>query len=291
MPLDGHGVTLHHTMPGSISILRCGAGQRRQTSATSPDDLCAACEWSQGLQSGNRRSFCPVTHSFVCPESPAREASSRAAFTPLRFLSIRSPRAPPVLPVCLMTFASSLDLPPTGRHFDHASTHAPRACVGSRLSGGLAAAPRRPRSPSGTRYRAAERVPNSNIFDPKTAPLISSLQSGAHRYRFWCRAAVGGARTTVSARAAIRKQNPTNFNLGIYRQPASPGRRSRLQAGRFTFAARTASIRIIWTALPCRSQRFGGSFSDLINPKDIETLRVYHRRLSGGVRRTTRSDF
>lgn len=88
----GSGGVLHHT--DVESLVRAGThspnGVHRPT-ATAPLDACAACEWTQGLQTGSG-SVCqvppPLDFLSACPDAAPRA-------TLIRAFGSYSPRAPP----------------------------------------------------------------------------------------------------------------------------------------------------------------------------------------------------
>ncbi len=110
-------------------------------------------------------------------------------------------------------------------------------------------------------------TPNSNIFDPAHAPEIV-LQIGVRRYALVPR--TNGPETIIGQRQ-IEQQNPPNFNAVIAaRTPgvaAAPSGTIHVRGshGQYTYYLDGAPL----------PSNVGGSFSDLINPKDIQTLRVY----------------
>ena len=123
----------------------------------------------------------------------------------------------------------------------------------------LSAGAQTPTVPPGT--------PNSNIFDPARAPEIV-IQIGVRRYVLVPR--TGGGETTIGQKQ-IEQTNPTNFNAlvaaktpGVAQAPSGEIH-VRGSHGQYTYYLDGAPL----------PSNVGGSFSDLINPKDIENLRVY----------------
>ncbi|MBV9848661.1 MAG: TonB-dependent receptor plug domain-containing protein [Armatimonadetes bacterium] len=110
-------------------------------------------------------------------------------------------------------------------------------------------------------------TPNSNIFDPTRAPEIV-IRIGVRRYVLVPH--TNGSETTISQRQ-IEQTNPQNFNSlvaaktpGVAQAPSGEIH-VRGSHGQYTYYLDGAPL----------PSNVGGSFSDLINPKDIETLRVY----------------
>ena len=110
-------------------------------------------------------------------------------------------------------------------------------------------------------------APNSNIFDPAHAPEIV-LRIGVRRYVLVPR--IGGGSTVIGQRQ-IERTNPQNFNdvvqHSIAGAAAAPSGEIHVRGshGQYTYFLDGAPL----------PSNVGGSFSDLVNPKDIQTLRVY----------------
>ncbi len=90
MGTDG---VLHHTEGGTSG---CAAASVRHATAPAPPDTCAACEWTQGMQTGTLTvSHAPSPLFLLQPRlQPVLRRLTR------RVLRRRSPRAPPLFLTC-----------------------------------------------------------------------------------------------------------------------------------------------------------------------------------------------
>lgn len=135
------------------------------------------------------------------------------------------------------------------------------ACLATLPRAALAQAPAAPMPPS---------VPNSNIFDPNRAPIIV-IRIGAHRLVLVPRT-VGGAEV-IHLNAADHKADQGFSHLITSTVAGAASSASgefhvRGSHGQYTYYLDGAPL----------PESVSGSFSDLIDPKNIETLRV----LTGG---------
>ncbi len=90
MGTDG---ALHHTDGVSSS---CAASSLHRLTAAAPADNCAACQWTQGMQTG-ALSVCQVQSPLLTLQPRLQPALRRLA---RRALRQRSPRAPPLFLMC-----------------------------------------------------------------------------------------------------------------------------------------------------------------------------------------------
>jgi len=111
-------------------------------------------------------------------------------------------------------------------------------------------------------------VPNSNIFDPKTAPLIV-VHIELHRLALVPRSS--GSATSLGAGAIENKPNNTSLSSIIASSVAGA---AAAPSGEIHIRGSHGQYSYYLDGAPLPSN-VSGSFSDLINPKDIETLRVY----------------
>jgi hypothetical protein len=113
-------------------------------------------------------------------------------------------------------------------------------------------------------------TPNSNIFDPGQAPVIV-LQIGVRRYVLVPKAT--GSETTISGKS-LEQKGITTFSQAITQNvagaAAAPSGEIHIRGshGQYTYYLDGAPL----------PSNINGSFSDLIDPKDIESLKV----LDGG---------
>ncbi|MDQ2800775.1 MAG: hypothetical protein M3Y13_14185 [Armatimonadota bacterium] len=96
----GTGGVLHHTeeesfgLLGAHSLVLPSAGSIHRTTIAAPPDMCAACEWTQGLLGGT-----VAVYHVQTPLLLLRPISLDLTPAPTRrVLRLRSPRAPPVFP-------------------------------------------------------------------------------------------------------------------------------------------------------------------------------------------------
>lgn len=91
---------MHHTEEGTFGLLRSHSsalhspGSIHRLVAAAPADMCAACEWTQGLL-GRTVAVCHVQMPLLLLRPRAIELTPAP---PRRVLRLRSPRAPPVFP-------------------------------------------------------------------------------------------------------------------------------------------------------------------------------------------------
>ena len=111
-------------------------------------------------------------------------------------------------------------------------------------------------------------VPNSNIFDPIHAPLII-LRIGLHRLVLVPRSE--GSATSLGATAIENKPNSTSLNSIIASSVAGA---ASAPSGEIHIRGSHGQYSYYLDGAPLPSN-VSGSFSDLINPKDIQTLRIY----------------
>ncbi len=111
-------------------------------------------------------------------------------------------------------------------------------------------------------------TPNSNIFDPQNAPELV-IQLSLHRFVLVPRQE--GSATTLGQKAIEQKADSTSFNNIVAQSvpgaAAAPSGEIHIRGSHGQY-----SYYLDGAPLPAN---VAGSFSDLINPKDIQTLRVY----------------
>ncbi|MDQ2800774.1 MAG: TonB-dependent receptor, partial [Armatimonadota bacterium] len=112
-------------------------------------------------------------------------------------------------------------------------------------------------------------VPNSNIFDPNQAPIII-IRIGAHRIAILIPRTEGSS-TSLNAAAIENKPNNTSLNSIIASSVAGA---ATAPSGEIHIRGSHGQYSYYLDGAPLPSN-VSGSFSDLINPKDIENLRVY----------------
>ena len=89
----GTGGVLHHTDEGPDFVSASSRAALGHVTLAAPADDCAACQWTQGLQSGTF-SVCRVVLPLTFAPPYTRRVSRLSARRPLR---LRSPRAPPAI--------------------------------------------------------------------------------------------------------------------------------------------------------------------------------------------------
>jgi hypothetical protein len=109
---------------------------------------------------------------------------------------------------------------------------------------------------------------NTNIFDPNRAPLII-IQIGARRYVLVPR--TEGSATSLGASAIESKPNNTSLTAIIASSVAGA---ASAPSGEIHIRGSHGQYSYYLDGAPLPSN-VSGSFSDLINPKDIQTLRIY----------------
>ncbi len=108
----------------------------------------------------------------------------------------------------------------------------------------------------------------TNIFDPNRAPVIV-IRIGAHRLVLVPR--TEGSNTSLSATAIESKPNNTSLNTIIASSVAGA---ASAPSGAIHIRGSHGQYSYYLDGAPLPSN-VSGSFSDLINPKDIQTLRIY----------------
>ncbi len=108
----------------------------------------------------------------------------------------------------------------------------------------------------------------TNIFDPNTAPVIV-IRIGARRLVLVPRTA--GSATSLGAKAIENKPNSTSLNSIIASSIAGA---ASAPSGAIHIRGSHGQYSYYLDGAPLPSN-VSGSFSDLINPKDIQTLRIY----------------
>ena len=109
---------------------------------------------------------------------------------------------------------------------------------------------------------------NTNIFDPSRAPLII-IRIGARRYVLVPR--TEGSSTSLGASAIESKPNNTSLTAVIASSIAGA---ASAPSGEIHIRGSHGQYSYYLDGAPLPSN-VSGSFSDLINPKDIQTLRIY----------------
>ena len=111
-------------------------------------------------------------------------------------------------------------------------------------------------------------APNSNIFDPNRAPLIV-IRIGVHRLVLVPR--TEGSATSLGAATIENKPNDTSLTAVIASSVAGA---ASAPSGEIHIRGSHGQYSYYLDGAPLPSN-VSGSFSDLINPKDIQTLRIY----------------
>ena len=111
-------------------------------------------------------------------------------------------------------------------------------------------------------------VPNAAIFDPNRAPIIV-IRIGVHRLVLVPRSE--GSLTSLGATAIESKPNSTSLNSIIASSVAGA---ASAPSGEIHIRGSHGQYSYFLDGAPLPSN-VSGSFSDLINPKDIQTLRIY----------------
>ena len=125
-----------------------------------------------------------------------------------------------------------------------------------------------PTPPAPSTTHSATNSPNTNIFDPNRAPLII-IRIGARRYVLVPR--TEGSATTLGANTIETKPNDTSLTSVIASSIAGA---ASAPSGEIHIRGSHGQYSYYLDGAPLPSN-VSGSFSDLINPKDIQTLRIY----------------